>query len=856
MSAAPPGATFSPSSFMKLSLTPASVTLPAAAPLAAPIAMPNSGARKSKPMKPPHSAPPAAPAPVVLMAWCSLILPSARCSTTTASSSWTRCSFVACTSSARTRSAVAASGYAIATSVLIAASLGPRLPGVWVARTARAMGRTCVSAGRRASPPGHATPEHVRALLFVSRARAVACAVPSRGLGLDVVAAGPESRGRAPRANLLEHAGYSSARGRVPPSGGGPQKENHGAVSEPRGRPGLAGEAADSAPTVDSPLLTTAPPTRPLPRLVRIAGCAGAVIAAALVALTVIALGEGSYAERLDRAVFELVIVVPPIAVGLYAVRFPRHARFGLMLLGAGLAWSLTALAASSQSLPYSIGRVAAWLMFPALIYLILAFPDGRLARGRDHRLFLGVTILVAVLFVGSSAFVDAYPEHTPWATCDHDCPANAFLVLGAEPAVMEEVVRPLREGLAVLLLIGVTVSLARRMRASTPLGRRTAGPVLVVSLGWTVVLIAYLVSRRAWPDAEAVDTLGVLWALLFPAIAVAFFAGLMRRRLLVGEVLGSLTLALSGRLDGRHVRDAVATALGDPALELLAPGPDPSRWRDTEGKVMPRPAAAKNGRQVTLIGDADAQAALVHDPALSDDTELLEVIGTLALAAVQQERLERQLDTSRVQLERSRSRIAKAADLERSRIERDLHDGAQQRLILLRIKLSLIEELMISDPSAVPAAVRGLGDEVELTLDELRALAHGVYPSILSDRGLEDALRSVALGLPVPVHFEVADLHRYSAEVETAVYFACLEASQNAIKHATGTTGLWITLRDDGALSFEVRDDGPGFDVPTGEYNGGLRNMRDRLEAVGGQLTMESAPGYGVGIRGRVPLD
>src|SRR4051812_26050488 len=714
------------------------------------------------------------------------------------------------------------------------------------------MGRARVSAGRRASRAR--TRQARRIALRLPRAGGTVCRA-KQGPRPRRCFRGRESRGRAPRANLLEHAGYSSARGWVPPSGGGSQKENHGAVSEPRGRPGLAGEAADSAPTVDSPLLTTAPPARPLPRLVRIGGYAGAVIAAVLVALTVIALGEGSYAERLDRAVFELVIVVPPIAVGLYAVRFPRHARFGLMLLGAGLAWSLTALVASSQSLPYSIGRVAAWLMFPALMYLILAFPDGRLAPGRDQRLFVAVTLLVAVLFVGSAAFVEAYPGQTPWATCGSACPANAFLVLDAEPAVMEDVVRPLREALAVLLLIGVTISLARRMRASTPLGRRTAGPVLVVSLGWTVVLIAYLVSRRAWPDAEAVDTLGVLWALLFPAIAVAFFAGLMRRRLLVGEVLGSLTVALSGRLDGRHVRDAVATALGDPALELLAPGPDPSRWRDTEGQVMPRPAGAKNGREVTLIGDGDAQAALVHDPALSDDTELLEVIGTLALAAVQQERLERQLDTSRVQLERSRSRIARAADLERSRIERDLHDGAQQRLILLRIKLSLLEELMRSDPSAVAAAVHALGDEVELTLDELRALAHGVYPSILSDRGLEDALRSVAIGLPVPVHLLTHGVQRYSAEVETAVYFACVEAIQNAIKHAPGTTALWITLQENTALEFEVRDEGPGFALPTGDYNGGLRNMHDRLEAVGGRLTIDSSPGHGARIRGRVPL-
>jgi signal transduction histidine kinase len=273
------------------------------------------------------------------------------------------------------------------------------------------------------------------------------------------------------------------------------------------------------------------------------------------------------------------------------------------------------------------------------------------------------------------------------------------------------------------------------------------------------------------------------------------------------------------------------------------------------DGQVLSRSALAEDRRELTVIRDGDARVALVHDPALSDDSELLDVVGSLALAAMEHERLEHALDSSRTQLQRSRTRIARAADLERSRIERDLHDGAQQRLIMLRIKLSLLEELMRSDPAAVAAAVRGLGDEVELTLEEVRALAHGVYPSILSDRGLEDALRSVALGLPVPVRLAAHELHRYSAEVETAVYFTCLEAIQNAIKHATGMTELRISLSDSDGLEFAVEDDGPGFSPSAGSDNGGLRNMRDRLEAVGGELTVDSAPGQGVHVRGHVPL-
>ena len=186
--------------------------------------------------------------------------------------------------------------------------------------------------------------------------------------------------------------------------------------------------------------------------------------------------------------------------------------------------------------------------------------------------------------------------------------------------------------------------------------------------------------------------------------------------------------------------------------------------------------------------------------------------------------------------------RIARAADLERSRIERDLHDGAQQRLIGLRIKLSLAEEL--DDPKP---ELHALGNEVELALEELRQLAHGVYPSLLSDRGLGEALKALAAELPLPVQLAVADIARKPPEAETAVYFACREAAQNALKH--GAHQLWITLTEQ---SFEVRDDGPGF-IPAAHLNGGLRNMRDRIEAVGGRLTIDSAPGRGTRVRGVV---
>jgi signal transduction histidine kinase len=204
--------------------------------------------------------------------------------------------------------------------------------------------------------------------------------------------------------------------------------------------------------------------------------------------------------------------------------------------------------------------------------------------------------------------------------------------------------------------------------------------------------------------------------------------------------------------------------------------------------------------------------------------------------------------------LEDSRRRIAEAADLERARIERDLHDGAQQRLVALSIRLGLAEELLKTDPGAGVQEIHELGFEAELAIEELRSLAHGVYPPLLTDRGLSDALRSVAAQAPMRVHLVTVGVTRHPIEIESAVYFTCVEALQNALKHAGGATGVWIKLnqaRD--TLRFEVRDDGPGF-VPGDRAGRGLRNMNDRIGAIGGDITVEANPGHGTRVFGSVP--
>jgi signal transduction histidine kinase len=569
-----------------------------------------------------------------------------------------------------------------------------------------------------------------------------------------------------------------------------------------------------------------------------------AILSAALWVFAVVFVVQGTPADQaVQRGLLELLVVGIPLIAALYALRVPRTARFGYLLLGSAVAWSLTALGESVQSVPYSVGRVSAWLVFPLLIYLMLSFPEGRLASQRDSALFGAANALIALFYVGSALFVEAYPHDTPWATCRSDCPANAFLVLDAEPAVMGQVIQPLRELLAAVVLLGVTASMVRRWRAATPLRRITLGPVVVAGSALCVALIAFFAVRRAWPDSTGATTLGLVWSLSVPAVAAAFLVGLQRRRLLLAHTVAGVAESLRHEPDPERTRDEISRTLRDSTLEVFAA--DAGGWRDSGGRFHALLPADE--RALTLIPDwREPEIALAYDVELREDEELVEAVGMLVLAGLHHQRLLSQLDDSR-------RRLATAAGLERARIERDLHDGAQQRLITLRINLTLAEELMRTDPEHGLDAVHELGAEIEQALEDVRSVAHGIYPALLAERGVGDALRGVAMQTPMPVDVEVTGLTRLAPEIETAVYFTCLEALQNALKHAAGATGVWIVLRQGRDLTLEVRDDGPGFEP--GDSEGGLRNMRDRLEAIGGRLSIVSSPGHGTRVLGRVPL-
>jgi signal transduction histidine kinase len=252
------------------------------------------------------------------------------------------------------------------------------------------------------------------------------------------------------------------------------------------------------------------------------------------------------------------------------------------------------------------------------------------------------------------------------------------------------------------------------------------------------------------------------------------------------------------------------------------------------------------------------------HDERLAADADgTLEELAREVGAALKKRRLNAALRVSMEQLRKqaqdlqaSRARIVAAADAERRRIERDLHDGAQQYLVAIAVKLGLIQQLTARDASRSRALLEELASDTDSALDELRSLAHGIYPPLLSSGGLCEALSAACRRTTLPTELEAVGLRRYPPDMEAAVYFCCLEALQNAAKYAgSGATARVALWEEAGGLLFEVRDDGAGFDAALSTPGAGLTNMSDRLGAVGGRLSIESEPGKGTRVRGAIPL-
>ena len=581
---------------------------------------------------------------------------------------------------------------------------------------------------------------------------------------------------------------------------------------------------------------------------------AAAASVAAVAISVAIALSDGTGDQGLV-ALARALVVGAPLAVGLHTWYTRPGERFGLVLIAAGAAWWVSTLAESSDAWLYTVGRLAGWVIEVLLVYLFLSFPTGRLPGRRDRLLVLAMAAVVLVMYLPRLLLAADFEVPSPYTSCLDGCPANAFFALDSEPAIVDGFLRPVGVLLVLAVMIAVVARLRNRLLGATPLNRRMLMPVLVVAIARAALLGVAIVARQVESTAWPLEIAAWLLALAVPAIAFAFFLGLLRWRLYAERALQSLAACLRDLPDPVMLRQAFADAFKDPSIEIAFPAGGGDGWVDSRGEPVSLPPAG-SGRKVTDVRNhGELVAAVVHDEGLESRPELVEAGAAMAAVVLDNQRLAAQAEASIRELSRSRARIASSAASERRRIERDLHDGAQQRLVALRIELELAEDVVRQDPERGAARLRELERELDDALEDLRSLAHGVYPPLLADRGLTDALRSVAARSTIPVDLEVRRLGRYEPEVESAIYFCVLEALQNALKHATGARRVVVRVGAGplGELRFSVRDDGAGTDAL--RAGAGITNMQDRLAAVGGEVTVSSTPGVGTDVRGRVPV-
>ena len=379
-----------------------------------------------------------------------------------------------------------------------------------------------------------------------------------------------------------------------------------------------------------------------------------------------------------------------------------------------------------------------------------------------------------------------------------------------------------------------IVLFLLRFRRATRP-RRRALIAVSIFSLVLLPTFLVYHVLTGLDLVSDRVrDDLG--WALVGTrtVFALGFALALYQATVFSGTAMRQLMLQLGQRPTAGSWRDAVARALDDSSLRIGFWDPLTRSLREPDGGELLAPVRRRDGLWVPVERDGRPVAALLVDPALSEDPELLRVAATATLIAVETGQL--------------RERLVLAGDVERRRIERDLHDSAQQRLVGLRIRLGRAG-IRLRDPE-----LDALGRELDIALEELRFVAQGMQPPVLARRGVADALRAVTRRSPMPITISDDDVGRFPAVVESTVYFCCLEGLQNAGKHAGPGASATVTLtREDGALRFVVADDGRGFDPIRTVPGGGLTNIADRLAVLGGAFDIEAEPGAGARLSGLV---
>ncbi len=533
------------------------------------------------------------------------------------------------------------------------------------------------------------------------------------------------------------------------------------------------------------------------------------------------------------------------LAAGWYGWERRPDSRIGMMLQIAGVLYAAGDMVPIDWAPLFTVAWLVGSFYTNVLGHMLLAFPTGRL-QTRGERILVGAFYATGLIGI---PFVSLFQDPAKACPC---LPRNVALIADAPRFV--DAVNTSASAISVVWAVLFILVMIRHWRAAAPTTRRALAVVY-----WGGAVGGAMELTRELGDALGASFQSSIWwawveTIVLLALPVMFLIGLLRLRMTRGA-LGDLVVQLGSDAEvDEGLRDALARRLGDPTLQLSYRLPDGS-WVDDAGRPVERPYE-EPGRSLQLLeADGEPFAALTLDARLRDVPELVDAVVAAARLAIANDRLRAEVRAQLEEVQASRRRIVEAADAARRRVERDLHDGAQQRLVGLSLGLRMLQD-RLGDAEDLEAQIAGLQEELRTALGELRELARGLHPTILTEEGLGPAVESLAERSAIPVEVSVAldadDDGRFPAPLEATAYFVVAEALTNVAKYADATSAAVRIARDNGSLLIEVTDDGVGgARVGAGS---GLTGLQDRVSALGGSLRVDSPEAGGTRVYAEIP--
>jgi signal transduction histidine kinase len=548
----------------------------------------------------------------------------------------------------------------------------------------------------------------------------------------------------------------------------------------------------------------------------------------------------------------ELVASWALIAAGL-AMWQLRPGVTGPLTLAAGFAWFAPDWTGwdGGPTLLRSIGMVTVGIWLALLVHAVLAFPYRRLRSAPSRVLVVSIYAETVIVALARALFRDPFDDPNCWSNCTVN--SNSFLV-HSHPSLARALTWFDLRFAIVFAFAFIAVAVWRLAKTTRP-ARRVLAPVLGAGAAVTILHAAYatvlLRTPLEDPHATTFKTLFIGECLAVATVAFALGWTLIRARQ-TRQAVERLAVELAEIRRPGGLQSALARATRDHTLRIVYRLRSAERYVNSDGRATPKPSPSSDRAMTTIVRHGRPIALIEHDPALLAET-FQDQIGSATRLAVENERLQAEALAQLIELRQSRARIVQAGDEIRRRLERDLHDGAQQRLVALSFALRLAAGKLGLDPD--PRVVRPL-DDAEKALAELlgaiRGVANGLFPATLLASGLAYAVEELGELAPIRIDIETVPVHRLPADVEAAAYSVIREAVENAALHANASTVAVNAVCRPDAVVVQTADDGIGGADPAQGI--GLREIADRVGALGGKLRIDSPRGGGTRILAEIP--